>query len=77
MSLTLTLTTMDDNADQRRAPDTSAVVVIAAACLMALGVSGSAQVQPSSTDWPSQNLNLDNNRFAPLERKPPRSWSTV
>ena len=67
MSLTLTLTTMDDNTDQRRVRDTSVVVAIVAAYLMALAVSGSAQAPSSSTDWPSQNFNLDNNRFAPLE----------
>ena len=31
-----------------------------------VSVSESALAQPGSTDWASQNLNLDNNRFAPL-----------
>ena len=32
-----------------------------------LVVSGAGTAVAQSTDWPSQNLNLDNNRFAPLD----------
>ncbi len=37
------------------------------ACALVAGLSGSALGQSGSTDWTSQNLNLDNNRFAPLD----------
>ena len=34
---------------------------------MATGLRAPTAAQQGSTDWPSQNLNLDNNRFAPLD----------
>ena len=42
-------------------------MAVAAVCAFVAGVSEPALAQSGSTDWSSQNLNLDNNRFAPLD----------
>ena len=42
-------------------------MAVAAICAFVAGVSEPALAQSGSTDWSSQNLNLDNNRFAPLD----------
>jgi glucose dehydrogenase len=44
-----------------------ALVITVTACALLAGLSGFALAQSGSTDWSSQNLNLDNNRFAPLD----------
>ena len=42
-------------------------MAVAAICAFVAGVSEPALAQSGSTDWSSQNLNLDNNRFAQLD----------
>ena len=49
-----------------RTPGRAALAALALAAVAA-GSGPSAFAQAPSTDWSSQNLNLDNNRFAPLD----------
>ena len=52
----------------RAVPRSSVLVGVAiTACTLFGGLSGAALAQSGSLDWSSQNLNLDNNRFAALD----------
>ena len=52
---------------RRPAPALTFVVVAVTACALVGGLSRAALAQSGSLDWSSQNLNLDNNRFAALD----------
>ena len=52
---------------RRPAPARTFVVVAVTACALFGGLSRAALAQSGSLDWSSQNLNLDNNRFAALD----------
>ncbi|MDE0827717.1 MAG: PQQ-binding-like beta-propeller repeat protein [Vicinamibacterales bacterium] len=52
---------------RRPTPARTFVVVAVTACALAGGLSRAALAQSGSLDWSSQNLNLDNNRFAALD----------
>ena len=51
----------------RPTPARTFVVVAVTACALVGGLSRAALAQSGSLDWSSQNLNLDNNRFAALD----------
>ena len=53
--------------DHRRLLGLLAALGFAVAGVVATGLRAPTAAQQGSTDWPSQNLNLDNNRFAPLD----------
>jgi len=48
-------------------PDTVIALAAASVVAVASGAATPAAAQQGSTDWASQNLNLHNNRFAPLD----------
>jgi quinoprotein glucose dehydrogenase len=52
---------------RRPTPARTFVVVAVTACALFGGLSRAALAQSGSLDWSSQNLNLDNNRFAALD----------
>lgn len=51
----------------RRDRPRTVAVLVAGAALCAFTAAAPAAAQEGSTNWTSQNLNLDNNRFAPLD----------